>query len=117
MPLFCGVRRERVSITVTFQNGTTIQGSTFVDLGAGADVLALANNAGATAGVNFNGRAVLRTGSGVDTLNVGATLVADSLVNFAAAADNILDLGADLDVFVQADIDDIDGTITVLGLP
>lgn len=105
--------------SLTMRDGTTITGRTAIFLGSGADILALANSASATAGVTFNGRAVIDAGADGDTLNLGLSLsaggTANSIVTFNSPG-NLLFAGSGLDLFTSVNAQII-GSLGIFGLP
>ena len=105
--------------TLIVDGGTEFLGFVFVDLGAGIDTLAVANDLLASAGVTFHGRTILSTGFDNDVIDLGTALTAGGTLNTRAtflSAGNILNAGLGVDLFVQANAQII-GALGVIGVP
>lgn len=105
--------------TFTARNGTVFSSNALIDLGAGADVLSLANNVGATGGVTFGGRAIINGGVGDDSLNVGLLASAGGNANTVVTFDtpgSILIGGLGIDSMLSANIINL-LNLTLVGIP
>jgi hypothetical protein len=104
---------------LTVRNGTSFGALAVIDTGADADVVAIANNVGATAGVTFHGAAVISTGAGDDSIFLGLSAAAGGSTNNRVVFDapfNVLNAGAGADLFTALNAQII-GNLLFLGLP